>query len=217
MTKNVSVLFIFCFISAVGAFWYFGHHRPAQEIQRAEPVEIYKPTLSEPRRVKEPSPVTETPPPSETERNEFSDTSTQSDITGEGFDDNALPASDPGAPAVGTAEVSTAPEQSEGFLGDHPPHEHNDSAKSELREEVAAALASAERTMEKGMVALVQILKSKPVEEQRIMWKAMKESAFTTKNPVTQEQLTPEQAEEVWQMMVNIIKSTGYVLPEGVE
>lgn len=219
MNKTVSVLLFFVFISVVSAFWYFGHYRPTEKKQQAVPVKIYKTTIPDPPRSKEPPRVTETPTPTETKRNETTATTIQSDRTGEGFGDNTLSASDPAAPPDAPAGVSTAPEQSAVSPQDHPPQEHNASAQSkQIFEDVDAALASAEKYMEEGAVAMAKMLMSQPVEQQRIMWKDMKETFFTAKNPDTQEPLlTPEQAEETWQNIVNIIKSTGYIPPEGVE
>ena len=217
MKKNVSVLLIFVFISAISAFWYFGHYRPAKIT--STPVKIYKTTIPDPPRSKETKDVSATPTPTEKTRNDIPSTSTPSDLTGEDFVDNTLSASDPVYSPDTTAEGTTAPEQSEVSPHEAPPQEHNDSEKSkQISEEVDAALASAEKHMEKGALALAEMLMSAPVEEQRIMWNNMKDSFFTAKNPVTQEPLlTPEQAEAAWQNIVNIIKRSGYIPPEEVQ
>jgi len=82
--------------------------------------------------------------------------------------------------------------------------------------------------MEEGELAIARMLRSQPAEVQRIMWKDMKETFLAAKNPDTQapfltsEQTealrqNPEQTEALWQNIVNIIKSTGYIPPEGVQ
>ena len=216
MKRNVSVLLIFLFISAVSAFWYFGHYRPAKIMP---PVKIYKTTIPDPSQSKVTKGVSATPTPTEKTRNEIPSTSTPSDLTGEEFVDNSLSVSDPVGSPDTTAESTTAPEQSEASPHEAPPQEHNVSEEfKEISEEVDAALASGEKHMEEGALAMAKMLMSKPAEEQRIMWKNMKDSFFTAKSPVTQEPLlTPEQAEAAWQNIVNIIKRTGYIPPEGVQ
>lgn len=219
MNKSVSVLLVFVFISAVSAFWYFGHYRPAEKMRQAPPVKIYKTTSPEQLRAKEIPSVTDTPTSTKTSREGITSTPKEPDVTGEDFSNGPLSSRDAVAPRDTVTDITPVPEQSELPSNEHPPHKHNYSEESKrVSEEVDAALASAEATLEEAGVAIAKMLLSLPVEQQRTKWKQMKENFFTARNPITQELLlTPEQAEEAWQSMVNMIKDAGYIPPQGVE
>lgn len=45
MKNFCSPVYIALFLIAATAVWYFGHHRPAQEILKAEPEKVYRTTL----------------------------------------------------------------------------------------------------------------------------------------------------------------------------
>ena len=49
MRKYLMPIYIVLFLIGATALWYFGHHRPAQQLLKAEPKKIYKSTPLPPK------------------------------------------------------------------------------------------------------------------------------------------------------------------------
>ena len=49
MRKYLTPIYVLLFLIGATALWYFGHHRPAQKILKAEPKKIYKSTPFQPK------------------------------------------------------------------------------------------------------------------------------------------------------------------------
>ncbi len=213
--KKVFVLTFFLFFLLGGvALWYFGHYRSAQEIQKAEPVKIFKYTQP---KTEDKEIVT----PQHLDGADTGSTTTQEEI-----ESNPKSTDAASVPLLQhkQSEISkeNQPEQSEQEASEHDRlTKEAQNRRLELikqeKEETAVALEESALLLNEAHTILANQLKSMSVEKQLTALKQMREGVLSSLHPLTQKPLheTPEQAKVAWQDLLDGLVKAGYTLPEG--
>ena len=224
MKKLSTVAYLAFFLIGATALWYFGHHRPTQEILTAEPRKIYRPvtplatdTSTTKKQTAETNPVhsapEETIEPSVTEIDNGTSATLISDVPNTGIENQN--------DVKGTKHGDTQHE-----------HAHEDaisvSEKIKMMErehneiiDRALYLSEAARSRVKAAPKMIAAtLNQMPLEEQRALLNECRKTAYSQTSQIyIPEQIShlfpdrADMADQVWNTFVDALAKHGYRIP----
>ena len=218
------VYLFFIIILGIGFGWFFGHHRPAQEMLNAEPVKIYK--AVEPLKPKDqPSNIRETTTSTHVHEEDASLTSPISDMENTDTDLN---------PEQSDLSENTKVDRDTPTSQENEKHKHEEAVSKEAREASKKLLAEAEKALEEAKQiqkeGLEMIRETMPIvanhlntlssKKQIEMLKQLKTTMLsqTSQFPPELQSLIEEHnvIEEGWQMYLDMLSESGYTVPAEV-
>ncbi len=226
MKKVIVFSLVTVFLSAI---WYFGHHRPAQKILKAEPKKVYKtvtPIANQKTTVAQQPTVStmQVVPPTDTAPIETADLHSDTTLMNNTFEKPAAEtdAETPnGSTSVQAATLDTDEaldpdtqwliEESDRILAEMPA----------LKAEIAEIQARADQLKARKTPELVRGLQSMPMEEQVALLVEVKDMLMNRSGLiglVLKDVATPRELQETaWQRYLDNLVTYGYTLPPGIE
>ena len=219
--KNFLVpIYIVIFFLSATAFWYFGHHRPAQQILNAEPKHVY---------ISVPIPTTRTIEDSHAHQHSY---------THDHNDNLDTPETQTETPLTSEQKTDTTPidvpsVESQPLMATEntvSPHEHTEEQHSHSQEETerAAARAAARKLEQQEFLENAEITKLQmasemadffntlSIEEQRAHFKMCEEIVYSDIPRLFPGEDTPEDLDRLWNSVLSSLIAIGYTPPEGV-
>lgn len=219
--KNFLVpIYIAIFLLSATAFWYFGHHRPTQQILNAEPKYVYISVPIIPKiETEESNAHLSSDTPSHKTEDFQTQTTTPLTITQKTSTDQTDTTNN--APNNETiVESQTAME-----INDDTHHEHHSHSKEDIEAERARRKAFRESAeyLERAEVEKLQMasemadfFNTLSIEEQRAHFKMCEEIVYSDIPRLFPGEDTPEDLDRLWNSVLSSLISIGYTPPEGV-
>ncbi len=223
---SVPTYFSLFLIGAV-ALWYFGHHRPAQEILKAEPKKVYRTKLPDTLKLSQRSEESTTRSHTEEKSNSRNSmgSSKQGNITTDLHPESATIEAQRQT-ALSEKDINASFEQMESHH-DSPTEkkvasedEKQKMRKAEMdakREENLAFLREGKNNLMRMSSEAVHFLSTQSLEEQRNILNALKTMVYTEIPRLYPGEDTPEELGDLWNGFLTMLEGAGYTLPEGVD
>ena len=219
MKKFNVTIYVVIFVLGATALWYFGHHRPTQQILNAEPKKVYKPV---------PIPTTRTIEGSHAHPRSY---------THDHNDNLGTPETQTETPLTTEQKTDTAPmdapnAESQPLMANEntvSPHEHTEGQDSHSQEEAeraerAAALKSEQEYLENAEITKLRMasetldfLNTMSVEEQRAYFKMCEKMVYNDIPRLHPGEDTQEDLDRLWNSVLSSLILVGYTPPEGVD
>ena len=224
MKKLSALTYLALFLIVATALWYFGHHRPTQEILRAEPQKIYHPvtplarnTSAAKKQTAETNPVhsssEETRELPVTETDNRTSLSPISDVPNTGIQNqNGV---------KGTQHADTQHENArEEVISESEKMRMNEKRVNEIIDRARHRSEAALSRVKKDSPMMVAILNQMPLEEQRALLNEGRKTIYSQTSkvyiPEKINHLFPDpadQAAQVWYTVVDWLAEHGYRIP----
>ena len=225
MKKSLVPIYAFIALLGATALWYFGHHRPAQQILNAEPKHVY---TSAPITPKIATQESQTHPHSHTHDDQVGDLHTQT-ATPPTTEHNPDIARTDTMDTDAIVESQTAME-----INDDTPHEQHSHSPEEAaaeraeneakRAERAAFRKSAQEYLENAEITKLQMasetsdfLNTMSVEEQHAYFKMCENIVYNDIPRLHPGEDTQEDLDRLWNSVLSSLIVVGYTPPEGVD
>ena len=216
--KNFLVpIYIVIFLLSATALWYFGHHRPAQQILNAEPKHVY---ISVPIIPKIEIEASKAHLPSYTHDHKTEDLQTQTATPLTIRQKTSTDRIDP------TNNETIVESQTAMEINDDPHHEHHSHSKEEIESERTRRKAfreSAQEYLERAEVEklrmaseMADFFNTLSIEEQRAHFKMCEEIVYSDIPRLFPGEDTPEDLDRLWNSVLSSLIAIGYTPPEGV-
>ncbi len=215
------------FILCLGIFWYFGHHRPAQKILKAEPKVIYKSSTQnaseKPIIITHPTDATTREDTSSAESlieapDETSDVPSSNDTDSELVDDVSEDSME-GSPSLQSTPGSTpeALDPDSQWLIDESARIRAEWPSDKAR--IQAKIERANRLIDQKMPQIVNHLHTLPVEKQVVLLLRSKDMLSNRSGlfGLILKNIPPEYLDGAWQQYLDMLVKHGYTLPPEVE
>ncbi|MDE0313955.1 MAG: hypothetical protein OXM61_03555 [Candidatus Poribacteria bacterium] len=218
MKKYSVPTYFFLFLIGAVALWYFGHHRPAQEILKAEPKKVYRTKLPDTLKLSQRSEESTTRSHTEEKSNSRNSmgSSKQGNITTDLHRQTALSEKDINASYEQMKSHHNFPTQKKVASED----EKQKMRKAEMdakREENLAFLREGKNNLMRMLSEAAHFLSTQSLEEQRNILNALKTMVFTETPRLYPGEDTPEELGDLWNDFLTMLEGAGYTLPEGVD
>lgn len=220
---RIPIYFIF-FLSGTTIIWYFGHHRPEQNILQTEPKKVYntKPPLKSKNSIMTKR-TTETIERSQTDEKSIVSPTYQDDNTVDSLSESTE-IKDP--TALSNKDIRSTSKQTEIIKKDSQTQEEAAAAQSEVKALMAeidarlelnqSYISESKNKIKQEAHGIVDHLNSLPLEEQQnlLLWVKVK---FYTDVLLENPDRNKAVLDKVWDDFLELFVGAGYTLPDGVE
>ena len=215
-------IYIVLFMLGATALWYFGHHRPAQQILNAPPKFIYKATTSVGKNIETAkAPAQSISPSDNTADLALPETQTETPRTTEPKTDTGTPMDAPNGeePSVANDQTVLPPEgtqSQEEAEAERAEREARRAEREARNQEALEFLENAEIEKLRMAGEMADHFNTLSIAEQQALFKMFEKIVYEDIPRLHPGEDTPEQLDNLWNTVLSNLILVGYTPPEGV-